>query len=191
MSGGTGENTEEVVIGAGNERPGVSERIEGVHPSAFAVSLRPETYGSAGPRWVVAQAEAELVTRYGGLDAGELGLTAAMFDPPAGIFLIARIDGQTEPVGGAGLRIVATGTGEVRRLWVDPAWRGRGIGRHLMEGLEDAACDLGLSVLRLETGDRQPEAVSLYQALGWERVFVTPEGAPLPTGWIRFRKVVG
>ena len=167
-----------------------------MHPSAFAISLRPEPYGSAGPRWVVAQAEAELVARYGGLDDGERGLTAAMFDLPAGVFLIARTDSRSEPVGGVGLRTVAEGAdvadgvGEVRRLWVDPEWRGRGIGRDLMAGLEASARDLGLAVLRLATGDRQPEAVALYQAMGWDRVFVTPEGAPLPAGWIRFRKVV-
>jgi GNAT superfamily N-acetyltransferase len=162
-----------------------------MHPPAFAVSLRPEPYASEGPRWVVAQAEAELVARYGGLDNGELGLTAAMFDPPAGVFLIARTESRAEPIGGAGLRSVAPGTGEVRRLWVDSAWRGRGIGRELMTGIEDAASDLDLSVLRIETGDRQPEAVSLYEGMGWERIFVTPEGATLPEGWIRFRKVIG
>jgi GNAT superfamily N-acetyltransferase len=139
---------------------------------------------------VVARAEAELVARYGFLDDGELGLTAAMFDPPAGVFVIARTESRAEPVGGAGLRIVAPGTGEVRRLWVDPEWRGRGVGRDLMTRIEAAACDLGVSVLRIETGDRQPEAVALYQGMGWERVFVTPEGAPLPAGWIRFRKVI-
>jgi GNAT superfamily N-acetyltransferase len=162
-----------------------------MHPSAFAISMRPEPYGSDGPRWVVARAEAELVARYGGLDDGELGLTAAMFDPPGGVFLIARTEGRSEPVGGVGLRTVATGTGEVRRLWVDPAWRGRGVGRDLMAGLEDVARDRDLSVLRIETGDRQPEAVALYGGMGWERILVTPDGAPLPAGWIRFRKVVG
>jgi GNAT superfamily N-acetyltransferase len=139
----------------------------------------------------VAQAEAELVARYGSLDDGELGLTATMFDPPVGVFLIARTESRAEPVGGAGLRTVATETGEVRRVWVDPAWRGRGIGRDLMAGIENAASELRLSVLRIETGDQQPEAVSLYQSLGWERVFVTPEGEPLPTGWIRFRRDLG
>ena len=162
-----------------------------MHPSAFAISLRPEPYGSEGPRWVVARAEAELITRYGYLDDGELGLTAAMFDAPPGVFLIARTESRAEPIGGAGLLTVATDTGEVRRLWVDPEWRGRGIGRDLMAGLEDAARDRDLSVLRIETGDRQPEAVSLYEGTGWERVFVTPEGAALPASWIRFRKVVG
>jgi GNAT superfamily N-acetyltransferase len=162
-----------------------------MHRSAFAISLRPEPYGSEGPRWVVAHAEAELVARYGSLDDGELGLSAAMFDPPAGVFLVARTESRVEPVGGAGLRTVAKGTGEVRRVWVDPAWRDRGIGRELMAAIEGAACDLDLSVLRIETGDRQPEAVSLYERLEWERIFVTPEGMPLPPGWIRFRKVVG
>jgi GNAT superfamily N-acetyltransferase len=138
----------------------------------------------------VAQAEAELVARYGGLDDSERGLTAAMFDPPVGVFLIARVESRAEPVGGVGLRCVAETTGEVRRLWVDPAWRGRGVGRDLMTSLEEAARDLGLIELRLATGDRQPEAVSLYEDTGWERVFVTPEGAPLRSGWIRFRKEV-
>jgi GNAT superfamily N-acetyltransferase len=142
---------------------------------------------------VVARAEVELVARYGFLDDGERGLTAAMFDLPAGAFLVARTESREEPVGGVGLRTVGRGpgTGEVRRLWVDPAWRGRGVGRDLMTGIEDAACDLGLALLRIETGDRQHEAVALYEAMGWERIFVTPEGAPLPAGWIRFRKVVG
>jgi GNAT superfamily N-acetyltransferase len=162
-----------------------------MHPSTFAISLRSEPYESEGPGWVVAQAEAEIVARYGYLDDSELGLTGAMFDPPSGVFLIARTEGRAEPVGGAGLRTVAPQTGEVRRVWVDPAWRGRGVGRDLMAGIDDAASEFDLSVLRIETGDRQPEAVSLYQALGWERVFVTPEGAPLPAGWVRFRKVVG
>ena len=175
----------------GNGGTGVSERIEGMQPSTFAISVQPEPYGSDGPRTVVAQAEAELIARYGRLDDGELGLTAAMFDPPAGVFLIARTESRADPLGGAGLRTVATGTGELKRLWVDPTWRGRGVGRDLVAGIEDAARDLGLSFLRLETGDRQPEAVSLYQDLDWERIFVTPEGAPLPAGWIRFRKVVG
>ena len=154
------------------------------------VAVRPEPYGDEGPQWVVAQAEAELVSRYGGLDAGELGLTPAMFDPPLGTFLVARSDGTPRPVGGVGVRAVSDGTGEVRRLWVDPAWRGRGIGRALMDELEAVAPGLGLPVLRLATGDRQPEAVALYEATGWERLGVDDEGRPLPTWHIRFVKTL-
>jgi GNAT superfamily N-acetyltransferase len=159
--------------------------------------VRRESFDTEGSRWVVARAEEELVARYGMLDDGELGLTASMFDPPAGSFVVARFDGDGDgdadgdarPVGGAGVRTVAPGAGEVRRLWVDPLWRRRGIGRALMVGLEDAARELGLTALRLATGDRQPEAVALYDTTGWERERVdTYEGAAETVCVFRFVK---
>ncbi len=142
-----------------------------------------EPYAGDGPRWVVAQAEAELVARYGELDDGERGLAAAMFDPPAGAFLVGRAGSAGPPVGGVGVRVVAPGLGEVRRLWVDPDCRGQGVARHLMATLEDAARSLGLSALRLVTGERQPEAVALYESSGWERVEVG--GAPCGLRFIK------
>lgn len=66
----------------------------------------------------------------------------------------------------------------MKRLWVDPGWRGRGVGRALMAGLEEAARLLGLEALRLDTGSRQPEAVALYESSGWERVHVDDDGRP-------------
>ena len=154
-------------------------------PTSAPPTIRREDYGSDGPRLVVARAEAELVARYGFLDAGERGLTAAMFDPPAGAFLVARTDAAGQPLGGVGLRTVAPGTGEVRRLWVEPAWRGRGVGRALMAALEDEARRLGQARLRLATGGRQPEAVALYVATGWARV---DDGRPVEVCGIRFVK---
>ena len=62
----------------------------------------------------------------------------------------------------------------MRRLWVDPARRGRGLGRALMAALEEEAPRLGFVRLQLATGDRQPEAVALYEATGWERLAVDP-----------------
>ncbi len=141
-----------------------------MHRLAGEVTLHVEPYGTDGPRFVVARAEAELVDRYGFLDAGEHGLAAAMFDPPQGAFWVARRRGDA--VGGVGLRAVAPAVGEVRRLWVEPAARGRGVGRALMAALEQEAARRGLSSLQLGTGDRQPEAVALYEATGWERIDV-------------------
>jgi GNAT superfamily N-acetyltransferase len=150
-----------------------------------------EAYESPGPQWVVARAEEELVARYGGLDDGELGLTAVMFDPPSGAFLVARVDGEPDPpVGGVGVRTVAEGVGEVRRLWVDGSRRGHGIGRELMTGLENEARGLGLSSLILATEDRQPEAVGLYQSTGWVRLRTDAGGVPLPACHVRFSKVI-
>jgi GNAT superfamily N-acetyltransferase len=153
------------------------------------ITLVAEPYDSDGARWVVAQAEAEIVLRYGELDDGELGLTAAMFDPPNGAFVVARRgDAAGPPVGGVGVRAIHPGVGQIRRLWVDPQQRGQGIARALMSGVEDAARDLGLTDLRLGTGDRQPEAVALYESTGWERVLVGNDGRPVPPRHIWFVK---
>ena len=57
-----------------------------------------------------------------------------------------------------------------------------------MDDLEDAARGMGLAVLQLSTGDRQPEAVALYESAGWKRLHVDADGHPLPVCHIRFGK---
>ena len=148
-----------------------------------------EPYLDEGPRWVVAQAEAELAVRYGDIDASENDLAAAMFEPPQGAFVVARRGGAAgPPAGGVGVRTLRPGVGQIRRLWVEPAARGLGIARALMAAVEDAARDLDLTDLRLGTGDRQPEAVALYASAGWERVFVGHDARPVPDRHIWFAK---
>ncbi len=154
--------------------------------SATAAGLRlaREPYDDEGPRWVVARAEAEIVERYGFLHLDEQGLTAAMFDPPAGAFVVARRDDAAgPPVGGVGVRSLRPGLGQVRRLWVDPSRRQEGVARALMATLEDVARDLGLLTLRLSTGGRQPEAVAFYESTGW-----VPFHAEGPSYGFRFHK---
>jgi putative acetyltransferase len=62
-----------------------------------------------------------------------------------------------------------TGAGwaEVKRMYVAPAARGRRIGRLLLDRLLDHAKAQGIAVLRLETGDKQMEALSLYRSVGF------------------------
>jgi GNAT superfamily N-acetyltransferase len=157
--------------------------------NAAGLRLAHEPYDDDGPRWVVARAEAEIVMRYGDLDGDELGLTAAMFNPPNGVFVVARRgDAAGPPLGGVGVRAIHPGVGQIRRLWVDPGQRGQGIARALMDGVEDAARALGLTELRLGTGDRQAEAVALYESSGWERVLVGNDGRPVPPRHIWFVK---
>jgi GNAT superfamily N-acetyltransferase len=158
----------------------VSERIEAVdRPTApagpplrdGAVNIASAPYDSAPARWVVAQAEEELVARYGALTEGERGLTAAMFDPPSGAFLVAlaRARSGPLPLGGVGLRRVDPSTGEIKRLWVHPDHRGTGMGSALMGQAESVASAIGYHTLRLSTGPRQPEAIALYERTGWVR----------------------
>ncbi len=159
------------------------------------VSVSRELSAGEGPRLMIARAVAELVDRYGNLSSYELDLDGTTFDPPRGAFLVARAAGATDAVGGVGVRGVrrdsgGSATGEVRRLWVDPAWRGRGVARALMGALEVEAVTLGLRSLELATGYRQPEAVALYAATGWKREEVDHDGRPLPAGYIRFTKLI-
>jgi GNAT superfamily N-acetyltransferase len=175
-------------------------------PSAD-ISVSREPAAGDGPELIVARAVAELIARYATLSPYELELDSSTFDPPRGAFLVARAPGVDGPIGGVGVRGVrlekedgdggwdgADGqrisTAEVRRLWVDPAWRGRGVARALMESLEYEAIVLGYRSLELETGVRQPEAVALYEATGWERHRVDRDGSPLPTFLIRFTKLI-
>jgi GNAT superfamily N-acetyltransferase len=152
-------------------------------------AISSEPFDGEGPGRVVAAAEDELVDRYGGLADDELGLVAAMFDPPAGVFLVARSESGVV-VGGVGVRPFEpeTGVGEIKRLWVDPDWRRRGVGRRLMDEMESAARRLGFSSLHLATGDQQPEAVALYEANGWMRRRVDRAGALLPDWHLQFSK---
>jgi len=80
------------------------------------------------------------------------------------LFFVARLD--EAPVGCVAL-VDMGAYGEVKRLYVDPAARGRGIAVSLMQALECQCADLGLAEVRLETGDNLTAALRLYTSLGY------------------------
>lgn len=84
---------------------------------------------------------------------------------PGARFFVARRDGSA--LGCAALVADGAGAAEIKRMFVDPAARGLGIGARLMECLEQAARGAGIGVIRLETGTRQPEAIGLYRRFGY------------------------
>jgi GNAT superfamily N-acetyltransferase len=86
----------------------------------------------------------------------------------SGAFLVARLAGRA--VGCGAVRPLEAGVGEVKRMFVLPECRGRGIARQLLSALETAAAQLGFHTLRLETGTRQPEAIGLYESAGYVKV---------------------
>jgi GNAT superfamily N-acetyltransferase len=115
---------------------------------------------------------AEIVVRYGG-EEFEPPLPAELFEPPAGVFVVAwlEVDGGDEvPVGCAGIRRIADGRGELKRMFVAEDARGRGVARALLGRLEDEASELGYGELWLETGTEQPEAIALYESSGYEPI---------------------
>ena len=106
--------------------------------------------------------------RYAG--EADIGPTreAAMFVPPEGVFLVVREDGSA--IGCGGVCRFDEMRAELKRMYVLPEARGRGLGRRLLEELEAEARRLGYAGIVLETGDRQPEAVGLYESAGYERI---------------------
>ena len=70
-------------------------------------------------------------------------------------------------VGCVALRPLEHGAAEVKRMFVDPAWRGRGVGRALMQTVIAGARDRGYRILRLGTLDDMTAAQELYRSLGF------------------------
>ena len=112
--------------------------------------------------------------RYGS-DEPEEPLHAAPFSPPSGAFVVAYLEvdgGDAAPVGCAGIRPVPDEPAacELKRMFVAPEARGRGIARALLERLEEEAVSLGYSAMWLETGTEQPEAIALYESHGFDPI---------------------
>jgi len=82
-------------------------------------------------------------------------------------FFVAR-DAEGQAVG-CGAVVLGDAYGEIKRMYVNPASRGQGVARRLLQALESAARDSGCRLLTLESGPFQPEALGLYAALGFER----------------------
>lgn len=92
----------------------------------------------------------------------------AELGPPSGMFLVGYRDGVA--VCGGGLKRLPDGACEIKRMYVLPDARGRGLARELLHALEDAARRLGYAVVRLDTGPRQPHARRLYETAGYVAV---------------------
>lgn len=96
---------------------------------------------------------------------------AAEFTAPRSAFLIASAAAADGPaLACGGWRTASTKTAEIKRLYVDPAVRGRGLGRRILEALEEDAVSHGLAHVILETGVHNRAALSLYATRGYAPV---------------------
>jgi ribosomal protein S18 acetylase RimI-like enzyme len=141
------------------------------------VQIKQVGYGDPDASKLIAEVQQEYVVRYGGPDGTPVD--PAEFTPPSGLFLVGYLDDA--PVACGGWRSHGTGTGvstatgtgpvaEIKRMYVAPAARHRGLARQLLAELERTAAAAGHRRIVLETGSAQPEAIALYRSSGYTPV---------------------
>ncbi|WP_298280960.1 GNAT family N-acetyltransferase [uncultured Bradyrhizobium sp.] len=127
------------------------------------ISIAPEDPRQPEVRQLIALSDAYLVALY--LSASNHLVGVAALAAPGAVFLVARVDG--EALGSIAFRLISPDHAEMKRMFVRADARGRGLGRRLLEALEDAARSRQITRISLETGIRQPEAIGLYRASGY------------------------
>ncbi len=130
------------------------------------VTLRAVPYDDPVAVDLVCRVQQEYVDRYGGPD--EAAVDPAEFVPPEGLFLVAEVSGQ--PAGCGAWRVYPPGGVEIKRVYVAPEFRRRGLAQLIVAALESSASAAGHPNVVLNTGDRQPEAIALYTDLGYSPV---------------------
>lgn len=137
------------------------------------MALQLEVVSTNGPPAILAMAKA-LVSEYASMPhiAGrwatpeaDIAALPAPYVRPAGILLVAHDD--AEPIGCGALLAFAPGIGEIKRVYVRPQGRGRGVGETVTRALIDYARQLGFDRVRLDTAPELLAARALYERLGF------------------------
>jgi DNA-binding MarR family transcriptional regulator/GNAT superfamily N-acetyltransferase len=135
-----------------------------------AVDIRIEAPGSRDARWCLEAYFNELAVRFEtGFDAKKsISAREEEMTPPAGYFLVARLDDK--PAGCGALKVKEANIGEIKRMWTAPFARGLGVARRVLDALEAKAGEVGIRTLRLETNKALHEAQALYRGSGYREV---------------------
>ncbi len=134
-----------------------------------ALRMKRVAYGDPAATMLIDAVQAEYVARYGGPD--ESPVDPLLFEPPMGSFFVGY-DGDEPVATGAWRRssvevLGVMRTAEIKRMYVVPHRRGRGLSRVVLGHLETTAAGSGVEALVLETGLAQPEAIALYLSSGY------------------------
>ncbi|MGW1375300.1 GNAT family N-acetyltransferase [Streptomyces sp. NPDC002446] len=138
------------------------------------MEIRPVRYDHPDAVALDALVQQEYARRYDG-DGDMTPLDPEMFSPPHGVYLIAYEGERALATGGWRVQDdtakgYAAGDAEIKRMFVVPEARGRGLARRILDLLEADARAAGRSRMVLETGTKQPEALELYASCGYALV---------------------
>lgn len=146
----------------------------------MALSIERVTVPTPDARMLIAELESEIGSAYAPEQRHGLNLER-IFCPDVSFFL-AHLEGNA--VGCGGIAFV-DGAAEVKRLYVRPEARGRGIARAILAQLEQEARARGTKLLVLETGDAQHAAIRLYERAGFSHRAAFGVYAKMPEAAIR------
>jgi putative acetyltransferase len=133
-----------------------------------SVEIKREEISSPSAQALIRDLNGELRERYPEPGANHFRLDAEEVAEDRGAFLVAY---RSEvPVACGAIRLDRSQTAEIKRMYVVPEARGKGISRLILAALEAEGRKLGARRLVLETGERQTEALSLYERAGFVRV---------------------
>jgi putative acetyltransferase len=131
------------------------------------VEVRPEPLESPVAQRLIADLNAELSRDYPPEQRFH-SLAPEEVAEGAGAFVVAWVD--ADPVGCGAVRLLSPDRAELKRMYVAPSHRGRGLARPILNTLEDRAAALGARTVVLETGIYQPAAIALYESSGYARI---------------------
>ena len=136
--------------------------------AASTATIDDEPVTSADAQYCLGEYFRELSERFeAGFDPG-LSPTEAELRAPRGAFVVVRLGGR--PVGCGGFKYMPPDGAYLKRMWIDGSARGLGLGKRLLQALEDRARSCGYRVALLETNKVLAEAQRLYRACGYREV---------------------
>ena len=159
------------------DRPDAETYPVGVHNPRLTVAAEP--FDSDDARRLVAALDTGLAELYPPEQRFGPNLKAHHLEAGRGTFLIARDGGRA--VGCGAIRLLESTTAEVKRMYVEPEQRSKGVAQAVLAALEVAAKKLGVRRLVLETGSYSDAALSFYRRAGFTPVDCWGEYAASPT----------
>jgi GNAT superfamily N-acetyltransferase len=145
----------------------------------MSLSINAEAFESPDAQRLIAALDTGLAELYPPEQRFGPNLKPKHLEDGRGTFLVARDDGRA--VGCGAIRLTDGLTAEVKRMYVEPNHRGKGIARGVLAKLEAAARQLGAKRLVLETGTHSPDAIALYRGAGFTQIDCWGEYATSPT----------
>jgi putative acetyltransferase len=131
------------------------------------IDVRPEPIDSPVARGLIAELNVDLSRVYPPEQRFH-ELPAEDVAEGRGRFVVAWLDGTAAGCGA--VRMLSEAAAELKRMYVIPSARGRGLSRRILTALEDQAAEFGATSVVLETGDRQIAALGLYESSGYVRI---------------------